>query len=205
MASNPPEMPARVARNAAASVKPSTSDDVKVGQKEIVSTIVRLCDRHGSTATSIGKLVAQKHGLSNVPKASIRQALMRAVKDGVVHRNEADVRFKLVSPSRLPPYLRNILFKKKNNTRKSRTTRNRGSLAKGKHHRGARHKGKPGAGRLGRRRRRRRRRPRRRRRTRRRRRRTTRRRRRFARGCRCPPRRKRRRKRKKEEAPAAEG
>jgi hypothetical protein len=156
--------------------------NIRVGQKELLRIIVKLCDRHGSTVSSIGKVVAQKHGLSAVPQASIRQALMRAVKDGVVKKNETDVRFKLVSPSRLPAYLRNLVFKKKNRRQRPR-------------HRAARTRGRRGQGRRSRRRKRKRRRSKRR--KRRKRRKSKKRRRKRKRRCKCGLKKKRRRRRKK--------
>merc|ERR1712240_283027 len=66
----------------------------KIKEAELVQVLISLCDKKGSRPSDIN------HALPQFSRGSIKRALQRAVKAGVVQANTGALRFRLSSKAR---------------------------------------------------------------------------------------------------------
>ncbi|KAL8602029.1 hypothetical protein ACOMHN_008520 [Nucella lapillus] len=69
--------------------------DLHIKQAELVSILLDLSDKNGSSTSAIRDALSRKHGGETIAMSSIRQALQRAVRAGDIQLNSANYRFKL--------------------------------------------------------------------------------------------------------------
>ena len=90
---------------------------MKLKEAELVQALIELCDKNGSKTSEIN------HVLPNFSKSSIKRALQRAVKAGVVQANAGTLRFRLSSKAR----------EKLRERSAARAARSKNKLEKGNH------------------------------------------------------------------------